>query len=310
MNLRSSAADGALPLRLTLLVLVLRPPGDGSLKAATWLVAGAALVFPSLALSARAWFALTALVVARIVFDWPLADNHIYLLAYWCLAVCLGLWYDASASSRSSAGVAARPSKVIGDEAEASYHAAFEILRRSSRWLIGCAFLCAIVWKVLLAPDYLDGRFFRVTLSTDDRFAPLARAAGLTDDQIAENRKALEPVPAGVEIVDGPVLTDPPMLRRLARALTWGGLALEVLVVVTFLLRPGRLAHASLLAFCVSTYAVAPVAGFGWLVAVLGLANCADDRRGLRAAYIAAFALVLVYSEAGAIGRALDALTR
>ncbi len=32
-------------------------------------------------------------------------------------------------------------------------------------------FLCAIVWKGVLAPDYLDARFFRVTLVTDERFA-------------------------------------------------------------------------------------------------------------------------------------------
>lgn len=159
----------------------------------------------------------------------------------------------------------------------------------------------------MLSPDYLDGRFFRVTLSTDDRFAPIARAAGLTDDQIAANREALEPLPADAEALNGPVLTEPPMLRRVAAVLTWGGMVLELLVAVSFLLRPGPLAHASLLAFCLLTYAIAPVAGFGWLVAVLGLATCPDDRR-LRLAYVAAFALILLYSEAGAVGRALDVL--
>jgi hypothetical protein len=290
--------DRALPLRLTLLVLVLRPPGDGSLKAATWLVAGAALVFPALTLSSLTWLALTLLVAARVVFDWPLADNHIYLLAYWCLAVTLALWYDASASSEW-------PAHDRADDSRGSYHA---LLRRSSRWLIGFAFLCAVVWKAALSPDYLDGRFFRVTLSTDDRFAPLARAAGLTDDQITANRHALEPLPPGAEAIDGPVLNEPPALRRVAGVLTWGGLALEILVALGFLLRPGRVAHASLLAFCALTYAVAPVAGFGWLVAVLGLATCAETQSRLRAAYVAAFALVLLYSEAGAVGRALDAL--
>jgi hypothetical protein len=27
----------------------------------------------------------------RIIADWPLSDNHIYLLAYWCLALALAL---------------------------------------------------------------------------------------------------------------------------------------------------------------------------------------------------------------------------
>lgn len=277
--------DSALPLRLTLLVLVLRPPGEGSLRAATWLVAGAALVFPSLILSARTWFVLAVLVGARIAVDWPLADNHIYLLAYWCLGVGLALWRDPLGSPQ-----------------------AFETLRSSSRWLVASAFLCAFVWKAFLAPDYLDGRFFRVTLSTDDRFAPIARAAGLSDGQIAENRKALEPLPAGAEVVSGPVLSEPPALRRVARALTWGGLVLELLVAVAFLLRPGVPAHLALLAFCGVTYAVAPVAGFGWLVSVLGLTNCGDEHARLRAAYVAAFALVLLYSETGAIGRILETM--
>jgi hypothetical protein len=147
-----------------------------------------------------------------------------------------------------------------------------------------------------------------VTLSTDDRFAPIARAAGLTDDQIAANREALEPLPAGAEALNGPVLTEPPMLRRVAALLTWGGLALELLVAVSFLAPPGLPAHASLLAFCLLTYAIAPVAGFGWLVAVLGLATWPEDRLRLRLAYVAAFALILLYSEAGAVGRALDVL--
>jgi hypothetical protein len=279
--------DSTLPLRLTLLVLVLRPPGEGPIRAATWLAAGVALVFPSLLTSARLWLLLTLLVAARIAADWPLADNHIYLLGYWCLGVCLALWYGPLGPS---------------------------MLRSTSRWLVGCAFACAVIWKILLAPDYIDGRFFRVTLSTDDRFAPLAAAAGLTQAQLAANREALEPIPAGLEVLNGPVFVEPVALRRLAGALTWGGLALELIVAAMFLtpLAPRRqfLRHAALLGFCAVTYAIAPVAGFGWLLVVMGLSQTRDDEALLRSAYVSAFVLILVYAETPAVPAFLAALER
>jgi hypothetical protein len=51
-----------------------------------------------------------------------------------------------------------------------------------------------------------------------------------------------------------------------------------------------------LIGFCVLTYALAPVAGFGWLLLALGLAQCDPQERGLRTAYVATFFLVLVYA--------------
>ena len=49
--------------------------------------------------------------------------------------------------------------------------------------------------------------------------------------------------------------------------------------------------------FCSTTYALAPVAGFGWLIAVMGLAQCRPTQRVARAAYIAVFLLILMYAE-------------
>ena len=52
-----------------------------------------------------------------------------------------------------------------------------------------------------------------------------------------------------------------------------------------------------LLAFCFTTYALAPVAGFGWLLATMGLAQCRPRQRVLRGAYVAVFILILMYAE-------------
>jgi hypothetical protein len=55
--------------------------------------------------------------------------------------------------------------------------------------------------------------------------------------------------------------------------------------------------HGLLLGFCGITYAIAPVAGFGWLLLTMGVALCRHDQRALRAVYIATWFLVLLYSE-------------
>jgi len=267
--------DDDVALRLTLIVLLLRPGGDDWLRAATWILAIAALVWAPLLRSRAVWLALAVATALRVVREWPLPDNHLYLLTYWCLAVGLSLTTPDPECTR----------------------------RRSTRWLVGAAFACAVAWKVLLAPDFLDARFFRVTLLTDDRFTALARAVGgLSASELDDDRQVLTPLPPGVEVIDGPVLVEPPLLRGLARALTWGGVGLEALVAVAFLaawprwLRATR--HALLITFCAVTYAIAPVAGFGWLLAAMGLAHTTSAEWRARLGYVAVFLLVLLYAEA------------
>jgi hypothetical protein len=50
--------------------------------------------------------------------------------------------------------------------------------------------------------DYVDGRFFSVTLLTDERFADAALVfGGLSRDQMAQNRAFLDPLPEGAELL-------------------------------------------------------------------------------------------------------------
>jgi hypothetical protein len=260
-------------LTLTAIVLLLRPLD-------VWWVAAPILAAASLSLLSRTvrrapltWLLMALFVGARIVVVWPLSDNHIYLLAYWCLAIGLAL-SSATPSATLSAG---------------------------SRLLLAGAFAFAVLWKGVLSPDYIDGRFFRVTLLTDERFADAALVfGGLSRDQMARNRAFLEPLPEGAELLTPPSFVEPPRLRAFAAATTWGGLILEGLIALTCLvplrrLEPAR--HILLLVFCVTTYALAPVAGFGWLIATMGLAQCRPPQRGLAGAYVAVFILILLYSE-------------
>ena len=54
------------------------------------------------------------------------------------------------------------------------------------------------------------------------------------------------------------------------------------------------------------TYAFAPVAGFGWLLLVMGAAQTDAGERWLRRAYVVAFLVVLFYSEVPWAGLLLD----
>jgi hypothetical protein len=260
-------------LTLTAIVLLLRPLD-------VWWVAAFVVPAACLSLLSRTvrrapltWILVALFVGARIVALWPLSDNHIYLLAYWCLAIGLALSSAAPAATLSA----------------------------SSRWLLAGAFGMAILWKAVLSPDYVDGRFFRVTLLTDQRFADAALVfGGLSRDQMAQNRAFLDPLPNGAELLSPPPFVEPPRLRAFAAITTWSGLILEGLIALTCLIPLRRLdiaRHVLLLAFCVTTYALAPVAGFGWLIATMGLAQCRPRQRLLLGAYVAVFILILMYSE-------------
>ena len=272
-----------IPLRLTAIALLLRPMGPWFVRPAILAAAAVVLIAPRALRTPAVWATLFALVAVRIADDWPLADNHIYLLAYWTLAIALSLRaVDVS-----------------------------QALSTTSRWLLGLAFAFAVLWKVLLSPDFIDGRFFRVTLLTDPRFAEAAMLiGGLSDQDLEANRRALAPLPDGAALAEPLAVIEPTRLRALAIVSTWGIVLLEAGVAV-MMLAPGRwidsrLRHAFLLAFCLVTYAFAPVAGFGWLLLVMGAAQTDATDVWERRAYVAVFLVVLFYSEVPWAGLLLD----
>ena len=261
-------------LQLTAIILLLRPFEVWWLAPFALGAAIVCLVVERVRQAPLTWVLLAALAFGRLAALWPLADNHHYLLAYWCLAIALAL------GGRSPAAT----------------------LATSGRWLLAAAFALAVLWKGVLSPDYTDGRFFRVTLLTDGRFTDASMVfGGLTPEQMRQNQAFLAPLPDGAELLHPPPFVEPPRLRLFASVATWGGLALEGLLAVLWMIPShGRIrlaSHAALLVFCVTTYALAPVAGFGWLIATLGLAQCRRQQRVLGGAYIAVFVLILLYSE-------------
>ena len=244
------------------------------------LISGAWLRAPAL------WLALAVLVAVRVVVEWPLPDNHIYLLAYWCLGVAMALRFADPASQ----------------------------LARTSRLLLGLVFAFAVLWKAVLSPDYRDGRFFAVTLLTDDRFSEVVQLiGGLSDAQLRENREYLTPLPEGAELLRASRVARAPALpsarpRGNVGHPRDGGPGRRALAGAVDAPRLLVARHGVVLLFCLTTYAFAPVAGFGWLVIVLGLVTCLPDDRWLRALYIATYAMVLLYSEVPWASLALSGL--
>ena len=263
-----------LVLRLTLLLLLLQPIGNWRVRPLALAVAGAGLLIPKLLRWPGIWALLTFLTAWRLYLEWPVSDNHSYLLCYWCLAIFITLLAEDTAA----------------------------LLARNGRLLIGCAFAFATVWKLALSPDYLEGTFFRVTLLLDPRFEGLTLfAGGLTPDLLEGHRAYL------AQHVDGTLFEpferplEPASFTRLARMATVWTFAIEASVALAFLWPVGRGASryrdVLLLLFCLTTFAVAPVAGFGWLLIALGIAQSDPEARRTRWLYLAAFVLILFYRD-------------
>jgi hypothetical protein len=262
-----------LALRLTLIDLLFVPVGPWSVSPFVMLLAAAGLLHRAVLRSPATWLLLTVFTGWRVVHDWPMADNHAYLLCYWCLAVFLSLLAPCPAAS----------------------------LSQSARSLVTLVFVFAVIWKAFLSPDYLDGTFFRVLLLSDRRFESLSLSVGgmSTGDLEAAREFLEEKLHDPKRVV--PNLIEPPSQRRLASMATWGSLTMEALVAFSFLM-PERAAtvllrSAALLVFCAITYAVAPISGFGWVLLAMGVAQSPQDAHGLRLLHVVCFALLLLYKE-------------
>jgi hypothetical protein len=263
-----------LALRLTLLDLLLRPIGYWEIRPFVLTLAFIAFLLPNQVRNPAIWFALAFFTGLKVILDWPLSDNHAYLLCYWCLAISLSL---------------------ISENREGC-------LKLNGRILIGLAFTFAVLWKLVLSPDYLDGRFFKITMLTDHRFESFTQLIGaLTLDQMEELRYFIS------QHVDGQVPRSqeiPPQPERFvlaANVLTYSALVIESLVALAFLWPLGRgiskFRDVFLIIFCVTTYAVATVQGFGWLLIAMGVAQSDPDKWKTRIAYVVVYALIIFYSE-------------
>lgn len=224
-------------------------------------------VVPALYRSAWTWFVLAGFHLLPLLREWHGVDNHRWLVGYALLVV-------------GTSFLTADPRRALADQ---------------GRWLIGLVFLLAVAWKVG-SGEYLDGSFFHHGLLADPRFEPVADLFGLTAEQTAANEALVTDLRGGGP---GGTLADTDGIRLAAQVMTWWGLLLELAIAAAFLLpRPTglrRWAPVALLVFIVTTYAVVPVATFGFVLLVLAYPGL-PDRAAVRRAWAATLAFVVLWS--------------
>jgi hypothetical protein len=270
-----------LALRVFLVVLVLDAPLFWFQRVPLQLAGVLGLLWPALARDARYWAVLTALVSWPLLWNWPFSDNHDYLRAFAALAVTLAL------TTREPA----------------------RALRLSARLLVSGTFFFAVLWKVVISPDWLDGTFFRVTLLSDPRFHDLCVLTGAASEPVLDAfDAALRGFLSGAGGWPGDFV-EPARLLPLALALTGTTAVLEASIALAFLWpRLARVRNALLIVFGATTFAFATVRGFGWLLMTLGLAQCEEEERRARIGYVATLLLIELYYSVPWTRMLIDAL--
>jgi hypothetical protein len=261
----------ALCASLTLLLLLLYSPELWYVNIPLSVIALGALILPTLRTAPLLW-GLAALITGVGTYrTWYTADNHKYLLAYWCLALFVAL----------------------------ITHDPQDTLRRSARSMIALVFGFAVVHKTL-SGDYLNGSFFYYELLLDERFSVLAKhVAGVPNHFTELNeaaRRALISFDSTLTVVP---LRGTRQAAALGAVMTWWNYGLELLIVMAFLAPSSTWLSRSrdvwLLLFLFTTYVFAPVIGFGWVLAIMGIAQTDSRRAGIPGLYVVVFLLLQMY---------------
>jgi hypothetical protein len=256
---------------LTLILFLLYPDKTWYVRIPVTVLSIGGFIVPKLRVAPLFWFALGVLLLIGAGSEWSRSDNHRYLMSYWALALSFALHADD----------------------------AHRTLKETCRWMIGLCFLFAVVWKAA-SPDFADGAFFHYTLLTDARFATLAGvASSVTPAMQQVNAAALKALTSFGSSLTGVLLVDTERTRTLALFLTYWTLLIEMLLAAAFLLPRGtslsRLRDAILIIFALTTYAIAPVIGFGWTLLIMGMVQTEQRPAVVRAAYVTTFVALQIF---------------
>lgn len=256
---------------LTLPLLLLYVEDHWYVKTPVVVLSLAGLVFQYLRQNAFYWLALSCFMILGICYNWPAADNHKYLMVYWCLA----LFFTHL------------------------FHTGEMALKYSARYLAGFAFAFAVTWK-MISPDFLSGIFFEYTFHFDSRFIAKLKILGLLDPGVAGFNFAAKDALVAYDsnLYEADILLNN-KLDFWAKLLAWWSFLLEGMIALCFLL-PVRYKLAPfgdilLLLFIFCTYLATPVTAFGWILAIFGFIQCDAARWKTRMVYILVILLLQVY---------------
>ncbi len=287
----TSTSNFELSLILTLVVLLLVSPSDSIIKVLLGACAMIGIALPRVRESLIFWCIVLTFYVAGMIQNWWRLDNHVWLIGYWCLAILIA----------------------TGGPSSQREH----VLRLNAKWMISLCMAFAVIWK-LISPDYLSGDFFEHALLVDSRFhGATSLLTGISSDSLSdvvEKSRTAATIGLKGSVLIVPADTFPEenpayryivavpddaiqKLMNVAQFLTWWTVLIESLIAMLFALPTRRntvhLRNACLLSFIATTYLVAPVAGFGWILCILGMAS--SELSAYRWTYLTAFIAVQVY---------------
>ena len=270
-----------LALRLTLLDLILRPIGSWEIRVPVLIASILGLVIPGLLKNPAIWFLLTGFTLSRVIVDWPLSDNHAYLMFLWCFAIFIS---------------ALKKDKIL--------------LTKNARLMIGLVFVFAFIWKAFLSPDFLDKRFFSVNMIEDPRFSEFTQVTcNISKDDLDYFRDYVKQHVDGNLVFAEVINFNLKCINKIAGFLTYYTIVLELLVALFFLI-PKKISISKyrdyfLILFCISIYSVATVEGFGWLLIAMGISQ-SDNKKLPILLYILSFFIILFYREVSVLNIILE----
>ena len=269
---RLIAPDSALSLglMLTLALVVLYGPSAWYVRTPVVTAALVGWLWPGALRSPLLWLMLTTILAAGVYVQRFTIDNHQYLMVYWCGAIALTI---------DSADPAA--------------------LKRNARLLVGLAFAFAAAWK-WSSPEFVRGDFLEYEMLCDPRFAGFTElVTGLSKHALEGNRIAMQGLTGPIATQTMATLTTVPAVAAIADAMTWSTLLLESWIAIAFLLPRagvlGRYRDVPLLCFLLTTYSVATVPGFAYLLLVMGFVQCDRRRWWIPAGYLATVLIQQVF---------------
>lgn len=254
----------------SLITLLMYGPKPWYARAIVGLLGTAMLLVPQIRRSSVAWYAMFCATAAAVFLEWHRVDNHKYLTAYWVLAVFVALKSTDPART----------------------------LALSARWILALVMGFAVAWKVA-STDYLSGEFFRHALVFDPRFSSIARLLDIDRSVIMQDRQALVTIANALRPDQASeALQSHVRLDQIARFITYFGLGVEAAIAVCFVAPArsllGRWRDLPLLVFLATTYSLATVVGFAYLLAAMAFAQA--RRPWARLGYVAIIPWIQLYT--------------
>jgi hypothetical protein len=261
-----------LATRMTLLLLLVASPPYWYVRTPLIAAGIGGLLLPRIRESRALWLAITTILFTSNYHHWYSADNHKHLLAYWCLTVFV------AASSKGRSG----------------------LLALNARLLVGAAFGLSVFWKLNL--EFMSGEFFHYTFLFDPRFRSIAEVIGGIAPASYDANQLVHGELSQAAIGSVRALTSSPALTPVGCVMAGWTLLIEAAVALAFLFSSrhhiARFRSALLLCFVATTYFLAPVLGFAYLLLCMGVTTL-ESRAELeryRMPYIVAFAGVSLYA--------------